>query len=84
MLLLEVGTNAEYRTGSPLVLGLSLKVGGCGWLRSMDAIEDRKPYEHDAIADAIKGSPPETTQPVHADGPEVIPQMTENQGAAQD
>jgi hypothetical protein len=38
----------------PLVIGLALKVGGCGRLRPEDAVEDRQPNEHKAIANAIE------------------------------
>jgi hypothetical protein len=43
------------------VVGLALKVGECGLLRSMYAVEDRQPQEHEETADAIERSPPETT-----------------------
>jgi len=44
----------------PLVIALAFQVGGCGWLRPAFAVEDRQPYEHNAVADAIERSPPET------------------------
>jgi hypothetical protein len=45
----------------PLVIGLAFQVGGGGRFWSEDAVMDRQPYEHDAIADAIERPPPETT-----------------------
>jgi hypothetical protein len=45
----------------PIIIGLSFQVGGCVWRWSEDAIVDRQPNEHNAIADAIERSPPETT-----------------------
>src|SRR5271155_4962647 len=37
----------------PLVIGFALQVGGRRWLRPVDAVVDRQPYEHKAIAEAI-------------------------------
>ena len=45
----------------PLVIGLAFQVGGCGWLWSVDAVEDRQPHDQKEIADAIERSPRETT-----------------------
>ena len=44
-----------------LVVGLTLKVSGCGRFRPMDAVEYRQPQEHNAIADAIERSAKEPT-----------------------
>ena len=44
------------------VIGLAFQVGGREGLGSVDAVLDRQPNEHDAIADAIERSPPETTE----------------------
>jgi hypothetical protein len=44
------------------MIGLAFQVGGCGWFWSVDAVIDRQQNEHNAIAaDAIEGSPPQTT-----------------------
>jgi hypothetical protein len=43
------------------MIGLAFQVGRCGWFRPEDAVVDRQPNEHNAIADAIERSPPETT-----------------------
>jgi hypothetical protein len=45
----------------PLVIGLALQVGGCGRLGPGDAVVDRQPNQHNAIADVIGRSPPQTT-----------------------
>jgi hypothetical protein len=53
-----------HRWESPdqsLVVGLTLKVSGCGRFRPMDAVEYRQPQEHNAIADAIERSAKEPT-----------------------
>ena len=42
------------------MLGLALKVCGCGRFWSVDAVEDPQPQEHKETADTIKRSPPET------------------------
>jgi hypothetical protein len=44
-----------------LVIGLAFQVGGGGRFWSEDAVVDRQPHEHDAIADAIERAPPEAT-----------------------
>jgi hypothetical protein len=51
-------------TGKPyqaLVIGLVLQVGGYRRFWSVDSVMDRKPDEHNPIADAIELSPLETT-----------------------
>jgi hypothetical protein len=42
------------------VVGLALKISVGGRFWSMDAIEELRAYEDDAIADAIERSSPET------------------------
>jgi hypothetical protein len=51
-------TGEWKRPNQPLVVALALKVGGCGWLRPVDAVVDRQPHERKATADSIKPSPP--------------------------
>jgi hypothetical protein len=46
----------------PLVIRLAFLIGGCWWLRSVDAVVDRQPHSHNPIADAIERSP---SQPPH-------------------
>jgi hypothetical protein len=45
----------------PLVIGLALQVGCCRRFSLEDAFTDGQPNDHNAIADSIECSPPETT-----------------------
>ena len=48
------------RPNESLVIGLAFQVGGYRWLSPEDAVKGRQPDEHNAIADLIESSPPET------------------------
>lgn len=58
----SVGELQRESFASQGLIDLALDVRGGRWLSAVDAVVDRQPDEHKAIADAIERSPTETTR----------------------